>query len=109
MARSGSVSRLEDTIVEYLAVRRGPGFQLEGIERLLRDYVAFLDRRGEQRITINTAVAWAVLPGGSDSLHYRRLAAVLLFAEYLRGVDASVEVPGVEILRNGPPRRRPLT
>ena len=74
----------------------------------MRDYVAFLERGGEQRITINTAVAWAVLPGGSDSLHYRRLAAVRMFAAYLRGVDASVEIPGVEILRNGPPRRRPF-
>ena len=51
---------------------------------------------------------WRYFPDGSESLHYRRLAAVRLFAEYLRGVDASVEVPGVEILRNGPPRRRPF-
>lgn len=98
----------EAAIVEYLAVRRALGFKLEGVERLLREFVAFLDQRGEQRITINTAVAWAVLPGGSDSLHYRRLAAVRLFAAYLRAVDPSVEIPGVEILRNGPPRRRPF-
>ena len=102
------MSRLGDAIVEYVAVRRALGFKLEGVERLLRDYVAFLDRRGEQRITVNTAVAWAVLPGGSDSLHYRRLATVRMFAAYLRGADASVEIPGVEILRNGPPRRRPF-
>jgi integrase/recombinase XerD len=31
-----------------------------------------------------------------------------MFATYLHGVDASVEVPGVELLRNGPPRRRPF-
>jgi integrase len=108
VARSVSVSRLEDAIVEYLAVRRALGFRLEGVERWLREFVAFLDRRGEQQITINAAVAWAVLPGGSDSLHYRRLATVRLFAEYLRGVDPSVEIPGVEILRNGPARRRPF-
>ena len=95
------MSRLGDAIVEYVAVRRALGFKLEGVERLLRDYVAFLDRRGEQRITVNTAVAWAVLPGGSDSLHYRRLATVRMFAAYLRGADASDRF-------NGPPRRRPF-
>ena len=41
-------------------------------------------------------------------MHYGRLAAVRGFATYLRGVDPTVEIPSVELLRNGPPRRRPF-
>lgn len=102
------MSALEDALVEYLTVRRALGFKLTHIERFLRAFVRYLDERGEQRITINTAIAWAVLPGGSDSLHYARLAAVRGFATHLRVVDPAVEIPGVELLRNGPPRRRPF-
>jgi len=102
------VSALQDALAEYLAVRRALGFKLERIGLLLRQFVQYLDERGEQRITIRSAVAWAVLPGGSDWLHYDRLAAVRGFANYLHAVDPSVEVPSVDLLRNGPPRRRPF-
>ena len=102
------MSALEQQLVEYLTVRRALGFKLVNVELLLRQFVRYLDQLGEQRITINTALAWAVLPGGSDSLHYGRLAAVRGFATHLRVVDPSVEIPGVELLRNGPPRRRPF-
>jgi hypothetical protein len=80
-------------MVEYLTVRRALGFKLTNVELLLRQFVGYLDQRGEQRITINTAVAWAVLPGGTDSLHYARLAAVRGFATHLRVVDPTVEIP----------------
>lgn len=103
-----STSTLGQEMVEYLTVRRALGFKLTNVELLLRQFVRYLDQQGEQRITINTAIAWAVLPGGSDSLHYGRLAAVRGFATYLRVVDRTVEIPGVELLRNGPSRRRPF-
>ena len=102
------MSALRDRLVEYLAVRRALGFKLERAEPYLRQFVGYLELQGEQQITIKNAVAWAVLPGGSDSLHYARLAAVRLFAAYLNAVDPSVEVPGIELLRNGPARRRPF-
>ncbi len=95
-------------MVEYLTVRRALGFKLTNTELLLRQFVRYLDQRGEQQITINTAISWAVLPQGSDSLHYGRLAAVRGFATHLRVVDPTVEIPGVELLRNGPSRRRPF-
>jgi integrase len=102
------VSVLAEQLSEYLTVRRALGFKLADTERLLRQYIDYLEQRRERRITIASAVAWAVLPGGSDALHYVRLAAVRGFASYLRVVDPSVEVPGVELLRNGPSRRRPF-
>ncbi len=103
-----STSTLEQQVVEYLTVRRALGFKLTNVGLLLRQFVRYLDQHREQRITINTAIAWAVLPQGSDSLHYGRLSAVRGFATHLRAVDPTVEIPGVELLRNGPSRRRPF-
>jgi hypothetical protein len=54
------VSTLEQQMVEYLTVRRALGFKLANVERLLRQFVRYLDQRGEQRITITTALAWAI-------------------------------------------------
>lgn len=102
------MSGLLEAVDEYVAIRRALGFKLVGIDRLLHDFVRFLEDRGEQRITIKTAVAWAVLPGKSDALHYSRLAAVRLFATYLHGADPTAEIPGVELLPLGPQRRRPF-
>ena len=67
-----------------MTVRRALGFKLADTERLLRQYLDYLEQHGERRITIDTAVAWAILPGGSDALHYVRLAAVRGFATYLQ-------------------------
>ena len=75
------MSTLEQQMIEYLTVRRALGFKLTNVELLLRQFVRYLDQPGEQRITITTAVAWAVLPGGSATLHYVRLAAVRGFAD----------------------------
>lgn len=102
------MSALEQSLAEYLTVRRALGFKLGQTEMVLRRFVRYLDERGEQRITIKAAVAWAILPQRSDSWHYLRLAAIRGFASYLHGVDPTVEIPGVELLRNGPPRRRPF-
>jgi integrase len=102
------VSALAEPLEEYLTVRRALGFKLINAEGYLREFIGYLEKLGEQRITIATAVAWAVLPGGSESLHYARLAAVRAFASYLHGVDPTVEIPGVQLLRNGPSRARPF-
>jgi len=108
VAGSELVTGLDQAVDEYLAVRRALGFKLEKAEVFLRDFVRYLDQQGEQQITTRTAVTWAVLPGGSQSRHYARLAAVRLFAGYLHAVDPSVEIPGIELLQNGPSRRRPF-
>jgi integrase len=102
------MSVLAEQLTEYLTVRRALGFKLADTERLLRQYLHYLDQHGERRITIATAVSWAILPSGSDALHYVRLAAVRGFANYLRVVDPTVEIPGVELLPLGPSRRRPF-
>jgi len=97
---------LEESLIEYLAVRRALGYKLAQTETLLRQFVRFLGEHGEQRITTERAVAWATLPAGSDIWHYQRLLAVRAFATYLYGTDPTVEVPAAGLL----PRRltRPI-
>lgn len=102
------MSAFEQALGEYLTVRRALGYKLVKVEQHLREFVRWLDERDEQQITIQRAVEWAILPGGSESLHYARLAAVRGFAGYLQPLDLTVEVPGIELLRNGPSRRRPF-
>lgn len=57
LARSDSVSVLAEQLSEYLTVRRALGFKLADTERLVRQYLDYLDQAGERRITITTAVA----------------------------------------------------
>jgi len=102
------VSALGESLEQYLTVRRALGFKLVQTEQMLRTFVRYLDERGEQQITITTAVAWALLPAGTETLHYTRLAAIRGFATYLHAVDATVEIPSVDLLRSGAQRRRPF-
>jgi integrase len=87
-------------MAEYLAVRRALGYQLEGTERLLGQFLDHLDAVGADQITVERAVAWATLPGRGEHWHAMRLGAVRGFARYLREVDPRVEVPPADVLRD---------
>jgi integrase len=89
---------LRESLVEYLAVRRALGYQLERTERLLRQFLDHLDAAGADRITVEHAVAWATLPGAGQHWHAMRLGAVRGFARYLHEVDPQVEVPAADLL-----------
>src|SRR5215217_5936624 len=76
VAGSGPVSALRVSLAEYLAVRRALGYKLEGTERLLGQFLDYLNAIGADRITIEHALAWATLPGGRRHWHAMRLGAV---------------------------------
>jgi integrase len=92
---------------EYLAIRRTLGFKLRGHDRLLEDFVDYLDEIGTGTITAETAMAWATRPADVQPVRWaQRLCAVRGFARYLHGLDPAIEVPSVDLL---PARRqRPL-
>jgi integrase len=89
---------LRDALADYLTVRRALGYKLDTAERLLLQFIDYLEARGEQRITIDAAVAWAILPGGQPSWHAHRLQTVRRFARYLHAADPAVEVPPAGVL-----------
>lgn len=87
---SGLLSR---EIAGYLAVRRSLGYQMARPEKLLPQLAAYLEQAGAATVTTEHALAWAVLPGGSQSWHAYRLAVARGFAAWLRTTDPAAEIP----------------
>jgi integrase len=99
-------SRMITKVDEYLAFRRGFGYQLRTEGRLLQQFAAFADaakHRGP--LTIDLALQWAQLPSGCDRLYCaRRLEVVRCFARHLAVTEADTQVPPRGML--GPAHRR---
>ncbi|MGB0092170.1 MAG: tyrosine-type recombinase/integrase [Solirubrobacteraceae bacterium] len=84
---------------DYLRIRRRLGFKLKADERLLENFVAFLERAGAVRVTTELAVMWARLPVDARPPRWRqRLGIVRGFARYLSTIDPSSEVPSKDLL-----------
>jgi integrase/recombinase XerD len=85
---------LRQALADYLRIRRRLGFKLRGDQRILENFVAFLEGAGADRITTEPALMWARLPEGAPPHRWRqRLGIVRTFARYLATLDPSSEVP----------------
>jgi len=90
---------LRQALADYLAVRRVLGYRLARAEKLLAQFLTFVEDRGEEHLTIETALAWATAPAGADpTWTSRRLSDVRRFAIHLRGIDPATQVPPADIL-----------
>lgn len=93
------MSPLRQALVDYLAVRRALGYNLERPEKLLAQFLTYLENLGEDRVTTETAFAWATLPtGGHRSWWSYRLSVVRGFAAHLHAIDPESEVPPADLL-----------
>ena len=92
------MSALRQSLADYLAVRRALGYRLDRQEKLIAQFLDYLDARGLEQITTERALAWATLPGGAQRWHAKRLQAVRMFARYLKSIDVPVEVPPSDLL-----------
>ncbi len=101
------MSPLREALPEYLSVRRALGYKLARDERLLHQFIDYLEASGEQRITTERALAWATLPARGKCWHSQRLQAVRSFACYLRPIDPHVQVPPADLLPSAPHRAVP--
>jgi len=102
------VTALEDRLVGYLAMRRALGYRLERAEKLLGQFVAWLDERDETTITTGSALAWATLPPATDSnWHAHRLSVVRGFAAHLHALDCAHELIAQDLLPQRPQRAVP--
>ena len=97
------MSALGDALDRYAGMRRAFGYKFAAPERLLRDFVGFMDARAEAVITSKLGVDWATGTAGPASWP-SRLAAVRGFARHLACTEPLTEVPPIGILRQ--PRRR---
>jgi integrase len=107
MARRCRVSALRQALADYLAVRRSLGYKLARPEKLLSQFITYLEDQGAATVTIDYALAWAILPGGDANWHAHRLSVVRGFAAYLRTTDPSAKVPPAGLIPARPRRATP--
>jgi integrase/recombinase XerD len=58
------MSPLRQALAGYLAVRRALGYKLARPEKLLGQFIGYLEAAGAATITVEHALAWATLPAG---------------------------------------------
>ena len=90
---------LADAVDDYLVMRRALGYNLTEHGRVLPQFVAFLQQRGESLITTAVALEFATQPAQASVVWWhQRLAIVRGFARFLQAFDARHEVPPVNLL-----------
>lgn len=93
------MTALRNALADYLHLRRSLGYELRRSEKLLKQFIAFLEAAGAERVTVAHALAWACRPPGRDSdWHSQRLGVVRGFATYLQSVEIDTEVPPRDLL-----------
>jgi integrase len=103
------MSSLADHVHDYLQVRRAMGFKLEDHGRLLPQFAAFVQQRGEATVTIAAAVEFSMLPDDVQPFRWRqRLTVIRGFAGYLAGFDPATEIPPCGLLGYRPQRPTPF-
>ncbi|MGH2868048.1 MAG: tyrosine-type recombinase/integrase [Solirubrobacteraceae bacterium] len=99
---------LEERLTGYLAVRRALGYRLARAEKLLAQFVAWMDERGATTITTALALQWATLPPASESnWHAHRLSVVRGFTAHVHALDPAHELVSQDLLPQRPRRAVP--
>ena len=92
-----------DDVVDYFELRRSLGFKLKTDERLLGQFLDFMQRRRAMRITSKLALAWAQQPESTDPNYLaERLRAIRSLARHRILTDPRTEIPPADLL----PRQR---
>jgi integrase/recombinase XerD len=93
------MSALRQSLADYLSLRRSLGYSLQRPEKLLGQFIDYLDACGASTVTAEHALAWARLPESADpSWWAHRLTVVRGFAGYLHTLDEANEVPPTDVL-----------
>jgi integrase len=92
---------LRQALTDYLMMRRALGYQLARAEKLLGQFLAYLEDLGETRVRTDTALAWATQPTGTNPSGWacQRLTVVRGFAAHLQTIDPATEIPPADLLR----------
>jgi integrase len=102
------MTALRQALTAYLDLRRAMGFSLERDEKLIRQYLGYLEAHGAERVTADSAAAWAALPAGASPTWLRmRIGAVRGFAAYLVSAGLPAETIPTGMLAGGTKRAVP--
>jgi integrase len=92
------MSPLRQALADYLQIRRALGYKLERAEKLLDQYLDYLEGLGAEQVTIENALGWVTLPaGGSGHWWAFRMSVVRGFASHLHALDPIHEVPPADL------------
>lgn len=96
------MSAIRRAVEHYLRVRRALGYKLYVEGRMLGQFAAFLEGRGEEYVTTAAALAWATAPSAAaDQWWAARLTVVRVFARFHAGFDRRTEIPPADLLARG--------
>jgi|CZKW01.1.fsa_nt_gi integrase len=99
---------LREVLAGYLTLRRSLGYKLITDERLLGQFLDFLEDKGATVITTEHALSFATLTSGaSPGWLAQRLGVVRLFAAFTTSLDEESEVPPAGCLPGRPARAAP--
>ncbi|WP_433258225.1 tyrosine-type recombinase/integrase (plasmid) [Streptosporangium sp. CA-135522] len=102
------MTALHQALADYLAVRRALGFKLERAEKLIGQFLDYLEERDANTITTEHALGWATEPAGADPWWWAlRLNALRPFATYLHMRDARNEILPKGLIGYQQPRATP--
>jgi len=102
------MTALRHALADYLALRRTMGARLVRAEKLLAQFLTYLEEREQTRLRIADAVAWATEPTDADLNWWaHRLGAVRGFATYLHTIDPATQIPPAHLLPTRPLRATP--
>jgi integrase/recombinase XerD len=104
------MTMLAQHLDEYLQLRRTLGHKLADAHRLLPRFVASLDEREAEFVTIEAALAWSLAPAVpvGSVVPADRMMLVRGFARYLSGIDPRTEVPPAGTIRHPKHWRQPF-
>jgi integrase/recombinase XerD len=93
---------LKRHLKNYLALRRGLGFELGRTESRLRAFLEFMETKRSRRIKTTLAVEFALrCDHRSPGTKVGYLSAIRGFAQYLSGIEPKTEVPPTGLVRRG--------
>jgi integrase/recombinase XerD len=100
---------LRHALDDYLTIRRGLGFKLERTQKLLTQFITYLEQRDTVTITVEGMIAWVTLPATPASRGWLalRMQAIRGFTTYLHSLDPKVPVPPAGLFPDGPHRAVP--
>ena len=97
---------LMEHVERYVSLKRATGRVFGDQEKQLRDYAAYAEERGEDRIVASTVLDWASRTSSNRHGQYR-LRTVRAFAALLHAEDNRHEVPHPDALGKQINRRKP--
>jgi site-specific recombinase XerD len=89
-----SLAGLRPALADYLALRRTLGFSLVRDEKLLVQFITYLEGHDRDTVTVADTLAWVQLPTDAGTGWLRlRMSVVRGFVAYLHTLDAAVQTP----------------